>query len=112
MQYRNQPGTAVVVPAITAQYLLLKFDGSLCAANATKDYIGVSMESRAAGKNMPVRFTKAGTIPCTAAAAITAGAIVYKDALGTVGVTNTNARVGIALETVANAGDFLEVLPD
>ncbi len=110
MQFHNNPGMGILAGTDLAQYLLVKRDGTLCGADASRDWLGVTMEPKLAGDNVPVRFSTAGTIPCTAVEAITAGALVYKAALGKVGLTNTNALVGTALEA-APIGGFLEVMP-
>lgn len=109
--FRNNPGMTVRPAGALAQYRLVKYDGSYCGADATTDMLGVTMEPRNAGETTPVRFLTAGTVICTAAVAITAGALVYKAANGKVGLTNTNALVGIALEAASADGDFLEVKP-
>lgn len=109
----NNPGKAIQVlvggVAILA-YRLVKFNGQYTAADATQDWVGVSQEPRNPGEYAPVRFTKAGTVILTAAVAIAAGQTVYKDANGMVGLTNTNARVGIALTAAAGINDQFEVL--
>lgn len=111
MQFHNNPGLGLVAPVNLNQYLLVKPDGNVTGADANRDWMGVTMEPKNVGDNVPVRFTTAGTIPCTAATAITLGALVYKDTLGRVGLTNTNALVGTALEGASGAGAYLEVMP-
>ena len=103
----DNPGFTLRATAAIPKNRLVTLAGALCAANATDDMVGVSTDSAAIGELVPVRFRTAGTLRCTAAVAITAGAIVYKAADGKVGVTDTNAKVGIALE--AASGDDIEI---
>lgn len=91
--------------------LLVTRLGALCGADATNDVIGVSTNKAAIGQQIPVRFKSAGTMICTAAVAITVDALVYKAANGKVGITNTNALVGRALEAASGDGLQLEVQP-
>lgn len=109
MQYVDNPGMAIRATAAIPQYALVTALGALCAANATVDMIGVAMESRENGKLIPVRFLSAGSFPAIAAEAITVGALVYKAANGKVGLTNTNALVGVAMEAASADGDFISV---
>ena len=112
MQYADNPGIAIRATATIPQYALVTVAGALCGADATTNILGVAMESRVSGQLIPVRFLSAGSIPAIAAVNnIAVGDIVYKDANGTVGKTNTNAPVGIALEASAAVGDFISVKP-
>lgn len=114
MQFQDNPGAGVAVGAVAlAQYRLLKADGTVTGLDATKDWIGVTLEPRAAlAKSVPVRFPTAGTIPCTAAAAISIGDVVYKAAAGKVSTASTGSiRVGIAKTAASADGDWLEVYP-
>jgi hypothetical protein len=110
-QFVDNPGMAIRATATINQYTLVKADGTNCAADANDDMVGVAMEPRTTGQLIPVRFRSAGTIICVASAAITAGALVYKAANGKIGLTNTNARVGIALEAASADGDHIAVKP-
>jgi hypothetical protein len=110
-QFVDNPGMAIRATATIGQYTLVKVDGTNCAADSTNDIVGVAMEPRTAGQLIPVRFLSAGSIICVASEAIAAGATVYKAANGKVGETNTNARVGIALEASAADGDHIAVKP-
>lgn len=103
----NNPGMAIAAGGTIPARRLVKYDGTLCGADATQDWLGVSQEPRELGQNMPVRFLSAGTVILTAAVAINAGDLVYKAADGKIGVTNTNALIGRALE--AAAGDGIEI---
>jgi hypothetical protein len=107
----NNPGMAVVAGAALVARRLVKYDGTYCGADAVTDFVGVTQEPRALGEPTPVRFLSAGTAILTASVAITAGALVYKAANGKVGITNTNALVGIALEAAAGDGIEFQVKP-
>jgi hypothetical protein len=108
----NNPGMAVVAGAALVARRLVKADGTYCGADATQDWLGVTQENRASGEPTPVRFLGAGTVILTAAVAITpAGSLVYKAANGKIGVTNTNALIGIALETASGDGIEIQVKP-
>jgi len=109
--YHNNPGLGVLVAVATSQYLLVKDDGTLCAADATNDVLGVSTNNALANQNLPVRFRTAGTWVCTSAGAIAAGALVYKAASGQVGTTDTNLLIGRALSATSAADQEIEVLP-
>lgn len=114
MQFQDNPGITITAGASAlAQYVLIKLDGTVCGLDTDKDFVGVTLEPRAAlAKNVPVRLLTAGTIPCTAAKAITAGSVVYKAASGKVTDASTGStRVGIAKTAAAADGDWLEVIP-
>src|SRR6185369_4236316 len=97
----NNPGKGVLVGATgVAAYRLIKANGQYCQDDSSSDFIGVTQEPRSPGQIVPVRFVTAGSCIMTGATGITAGDVVYKGADGTVGKTDTNARVGIALTTV------------
>jgi hypothetical protein len=111
-QQNSNPGMPLLASAALPAHRLVTAAGALCAADATKDFVGITQEAIANGAYGPVRFTSAGTAKMTASAAISAGAVVYKAASGKIGTTNTNARVGIALEAATGDGSIIEVLPD
>lgn len=111
-QFTNNPGRNITAGGTITEHLLVKADGTLTAADANRDWIGSSLEPRTSGQSLPIRFASAGSHKLTAAAAISAGAIVYKAANGQIGTTNTNARVGIALEAASGAGSIIEVVLD
>lgn len=115
MQFQNNPNITLTVGAsAVAQYVFVKLDGTVCGLDTTKDWVGVTMEPRAAlAKNLPVRLMTAGTVPATASEAIAAGDVVYKAANGRLSKTATGSiRVGIAKLPAGAAGEFFEVIPD
>jgi hypothetical protein len=86
---------------------------ALCAADATVDAIGVAVENQpTVNGRIAVRMLRGRTSKMLTNAAVTLGAIVYKDASGKIGTTNTNARIGIALQAASGAGSLIEVLAD
>lgn len=92
---------------IVAGVLQVAIDASIAIGSADKDIF-------AAGEEVPVTLLSAeGTILCIADNAITAGVLVYGQALGRVGTgTGNNERViGVAMETTTAAGDIIEVMP-
>ncbi len=110
----NNPGMALKVGVALLERRLVKYDGTYCGLDTTKDWVGVTQEPRTTvGDYVPIRFLGAGTCILTASAAITAGSVVYKAANGQVSSTSTGStRVGIALEAASGAGVQLEVLND
>ncbi len=107
----NNPGMAVQAGETLAARRLIKYDGTYADGDANQDWLGVTQEPRSTGEQTPVRFLSAGTVILTAAVAITAGALVYKANDGKVGVTNTNALIGIALEAASGDGIEIQVKP-
>lgn len=124
-QWTMNPGRGFTITGPMAQYLLVKLVAgvlTLCAKDANKDWIGVTMEDRPAtisgntpaGQTMPVNFPQSGSLPMTMAntEAIAAGVLVYKQAGGKVGLPATGSiPVGIALTVGSTAGQQIEVLP-
>lgn len=111
-QINNPGGLGILAAGAIPRYRLVKGNGALCAGDATRDWVGVSQDAAATGATIPLRLTKAGTCIMTAAVAITANTVVFKDANGMVGLTGANARVGIALEAASAINAEIEVLPD
>jgi len=107
----NNPGMTVVTGAALVARRLVTYVGGYCGADANQDWLGVTQENRANGETMPVRFLGAGTVILTAAVGINAGDLVYKAANGKVGVTNTNALIGRALEAASGDGIEFQVKP-
>ena len=109
----NNPGMAITAGEALEARRLIKSDGTYADLGATQDWVGITQEPRASGEQVPVRFTKAGTAVMTAAAALTAGDVVYKANDGKVSTVSTGStRVGIALETATGDGAQIQVLPD
>jgi hypothetical protein len=90
----------------------LNSSGQVATSAAAEDDIGIAeTAAAAAGELVTVRLaTQSGTCMAIASGVIAAGAKVYGAATGQIGTTNTNARVGIALEAAGAAGDLIEVL--
>lgn len=114
VQYDSPRGSILTTVAVVANRLV-KFDGSYCGVSTTRDHIGITQEAQAnVGK--PVTLRKPG---CTfsdkveAAAAISAGAIIYYDTNGRVGTTSaSNTRIGRALTAASGAGSIIEACFD
>ncbi len=107
----NTPGMALKATAAIGSRTLVKYDGTLCGADAVQDWIGVAQQPAAIGEQIPLRFFSSGTAIMMAAEAITSGALVYKAASGQVGLTNTNALIGRALEAASGAGVTIQIKP-
>lgn len=110
----NNPGITIKVTSVPiAARRLITVGGVVTGVSTTQDWVGVTQEARAVGEYVPVRMTKAGTVVCTAAGAISAGNVVYKAASGKVGTASTGSiRFGIALEDASGDGVEVNVLPD
>lgn len=111
---QTNPGPTKAFPCSGAlgQYLRVKTPTSLALAGASDVSIGVMEEPTFAGATVgTVRLANAqGTRKMVAVDAITAGDPVYAAASGKIASTGTVVE-GRALETSANDGDIIEVLP-
>lgn len=102
-----------------AQTLSIKSAGAITAhrfvtatgsqAGADANAIGVALAAASgAGEQVPV--IALGTAPVEAGAAVTAGATVKVDANGrAIPWATSGAKVGVALESAAGAGEVIEV---
>lgn len=105
-------GLNVTASAAVTARKLIKWDGSLCGLNATRDWIGQSQEPRASGEQIPVRTPYVGTAIGTASEAIVKGDPVYKAANGFLSKTATSSiQVGIALEAASGVNIEFQYLP-
>lgn len=89
--------------------------GKLALAGITQRDIGTTKEEAFADLDViPVNLAnKQGTVKMVAAAAITAGALVYTAASGKVSVSAQTAYpIGTAMEAATADGDVIEVLRD
>lgn len=88
--------------------------GDLAVAGIADNDIGtIEYEVFTSDTEAAVRLkTAVGTRKMVAAAAVTAGAIVYAAASGKVDDTVSAQRIGIALEAATADGDIIEVLTD
>lgn len=99
------------------QWILVKLSAAetVAAAGLAEQPIGVTTrETFAANDDVAVALLSGqGTIKCTAANAITVGAVVYGRADGKVDDVSTSSavQIGVALEAATASGDIIEVLP-
>lgn len=115
MQYVDSNTKVFQAGGALGQYLRVKLvAGVLALAGAADIELGVMLQAAfAAGDRKSVMLrNKQGTMPMVAVGAIAAGAVVYTDANGQVGTTNTNTRIGVAITAASGAGSILEVLRD
>lgn len=115
------PGFTQADTTITARALRVTLTGdrtvTLGGVNPEKD-IGVSFQCAAyagwgvAGDQCSVQlYGKPGTIPMTAAGAITQGAYVFPAASGKIDDVAVGSPLGIAMEAATGDGSIIEVLP-
>lgn len=107
---------AFTAGAAIAKNILVKLaSGKLAVAGLAEQPIGVTQhETFADGDVVSVELlSRAGTLKCTAAAAVTQGAVVYGRAAGKVDDVSTSSavKIGVALEAATAAGDIIEVMP-
>lgn len=119
IQYDN-PAASFTADEDLAIYRLVRFDadGKVTYADADareSTAIGVALLAASAGTLAPIRFPSAGSMPCIASGAISAGAVVVQADDGKVQsapvVAGVYRQVGIALETVTTDGDQIAVMP-
>ena len=96
--------------AAIAEGQRVKLSGtSIDVAAATDSSIGVAIASAPSGGTCTVKlFTAPGTFVMRAAAAITAGALLYPTASGNVDDTGTTALPLVAVEAATAANDLIE----
>jgi hypothetical protein len=101
----------ITAGAVLTPYVLVKPDGTLCAVSLTKIHAGVTTESASASGKLVTLVNPVGRyVKVVANAAITAGAAVYYDANGTVGVTAaSNTQLGVAIDAASGAGSIITV---
>lgn len=115
-QYVNTPTKGFTAGAAIGKHILVKLSSAkLAVAALGEEPIGTLEDEAFADLDIrSVRLLSAqGSIKCVASGAFSNGAVVYGRAAGKVDdISTTSAvRIGIALETAANANDIVEVMP-
>lgn len=110
-QFVEAPVRADTAAGAVNSYLRVKTPGAVAAAGALDQSIGTMEKDCLAAGPCSVRLkTAEGTRKMVAAAAISAGALVYGAASGKISsVANGNVE-GVALEAASADGDVIEVL--
>lgn len=110
-QYVEGPVRADTAAGAVAKYLRVKTPGAVAAAGALDQGFGTMDRDCLAAGPCSVRLrTAQGTRKMVAAAAITAGNLVYGAASGKVSsVANPNV-IGVAMEAATADGDVIEVM--
>jgi len=118
VQYTNNPDMAALpANADTEPFILVKLSsGKYAIAGAADIPLGATMRRVKANEAVSPRRPSAGSLVCTASAAIVAGAKVVLDANGKVKTLPTSGggtavQVGVAVTAAGADGDWLTVEP-
>jgi len=114
-QYANDSRTFSAEEAIGDNIRVKLGTASQQVLIAGADEIEIGVTDGAAAINMPVkvRFKTAGTVRCTASAAVTTNTSIYATAAGKVddsGAGSGSSAIGVALEAALATGDVIECI--
>jgi hypothetical protein len=112
-QVENNIKTFTAGAALEAYRRVKLSSGNVVYAGAGESFIGVTQRAAANGEMVPVALRSAArSYKCTAAGAVTAGAVIYGAANGKVDDAASGTAQGTALEAATADGDIIECLLD